>query len=82
MPKIKNMYGVAYKPVHKSRNQHKHENDPSTKSPSRSILVNFLAFSGACRLKLTIISQIFVCLAALMVSANVWAVAYFVSVRC
>ncbi|MDE0399968.1 MAG: Ig-like domain-containing protein [Candidatus Poribacteria bacterium] len=73
MPKIKNMYGVTYKPVHKSRNQHKHENDPSTKSPSRSIWVNFLAFSDACKLKLTIISQIFVCLAVLMVSANVWA---------
>ena len=58
MPKIKNMYGVTDKPVHKSRNPHKHGNDPSTKSPSRSILV----------------SQIFVCLAVLMVSANVWAV--------
>ena len=74
MPKIKNMYGVTYKPVHKSRNQHKHENDPSAKSPSRSILVNFLAFSDACKLKLTIISQIFVCLAVLTVPTNVWAV--------
>ncbi len=73
MPKIKNMYGVTDKPVHKSRNQHKHGNDPSTKSPSRSILVNFLAFSNACKLKLAMISQIFVCLAVLMVSANVWA---------
>ncbi len=74
MPKIKNMYGVTDKPVHKSRNPHKHGNDPSTKSPSRSILVNFLAFSNAGKLKLAIISQIFVCLAVLMVSANVWAV--------
>ena len=74
MPKIKNMYGVTYKPVHKSRNQHKHENDPSAKSPSRSILVNFLAFSDTCKLKLTIISQIFVCLAVLTVPTNVWAV--------
>ena len=68
------MYGVAYKPVHKSRNQHKHGNDPSTKSPSRSVLVNFLAFSDACKLKLTIISQIFVCLAVLTLPTNVWAV--------
>ena len=75
VPKIKNMYGVTYKPVHKSRNPHKHGNDPSTKSPTRSILVNFLAFSDACKLKL--ISQIFVCLAVLMVSANVWAVPIF-----
>ena len=73
VPKIKNMSGVAYEPVHKNRNRHKSENDPPTKSPIRSILVNFLAFSDACKLKLTIISQIFVCLAILMVSANVWA---------
>ena len=75
VPKIKNMYGVAYKPTHKSRNRHKSENDPPTKSPIRSILVNFLAFSDTCKLKL--ISQIFVCLAILMVSANVWAVPIF-----
>ena len=74
MPKTKNMFGVAYKPKHKSRNQHKHGNDPSTKSPNRSILANFLAFSDAGKLKRTIISQIFVCLAVLMVSPNVWAV--------
>ena len=73
MPKIKNMYGVNHKPVHKSRNQHKHGNDPTTKSPSRSILVNFLAFSDACKLKLTIISQIFVCLAVLTLPTHVWA---------
>ena len=76
MPKRNNMYGVAYKPVHKSRNQHKHGNDPATKSPIRSGLVNFLAFSSACKLKLAIISQIFVCLTVLMVSTNVWAVSY------
>ena len=74
VPKIKNMYGVAYKPTHKSRNRHKSENDPPTKSPIRSILVNFLTFSDACKLKLTIISRIFVCLAVLMVPTNVWAV--------
>ena len=74
MLKIKNMYSVADKPGHKSRNQHKHGNDPTTKSPSRSILVNFLAFSDACKLKLTIISQIFVCLAVLTLPTHVWAV--------
>ena len=66
MPKIKNMYGVTYKPVHKSRNQHKHRNDPSTKSPSRSGL-------GHCKLKLATISQIFLCLTVLMMSTHVWA---------
>ena len=74
MPIIKNMSGVAYKPVNKSRNQHKHGNDPATKSPTHSGLVNFLAFSEACKLKLATISQIFVCLSVLMISANVWAV--------
>ena len=73
MPKANNMYGVAYKPIHKSRNQHKHGNDPVPKSPIRSGLVNFLAFSETCKPKLVIISQIFVCLLVLMVSANVWA---------
>ena len=76
MPKRNNMYGVAYKPVHKSRNQHKHGNDPATNSPTHSGLVNFLAFSEACKLNLALISQIFVCLAVLMVSTNVWAVSY------
>ena len=74
MPKANNMYGVAYKPVYKSRNQHKHGNDPVPKSPIRSGLVNFLAFSETCKPKLATISQIFVCLAILLVSANVWAV--------
>lgn len=74
MSKNKNMYGVAHELIHKNRNQHKHENDPSTKSPSRSILVDFLAFSDACKLKLTIISQIFVFLAVLTVPTHVWAV--------
>ncbi len=60
--KIKNMYGVAYKPTHKSRNQHKFGNDPTPKSPIRSRWVNFLFF------------QIFVCLTALMISTDVSAV--------
>ena len=66
MPKIKNMYGVNHKPLHKSRNQHKHGNDPTTQSPLRSGLVQ-------CKRKLATISQIFLCLAVLMVSTNVWA---------
>ena len=75
MPKTKNMFGVAYKPIYTSRNQHKHGNDPSTKSPSRSILANFLAFSEFCRFpKLAFITQIFVFLTALTISTNVWAV--------
>ena len=75
MPKTKNMFGVTYKPIYTSRNQHKHGNDPSTKSPSRSILANFLAFSKAGRFpKLAFITQIFVCLLVLTVSANVWAI--------
>ena len=74
MPIIKNMSGVAYKPVHKSRNQHKHGNDPATKSPTHSGLVNFLAVSAACKLRLAIIIQIFICLSVLMVPTNVWAV--------
>ena len=67
------MYGVADKPGHKSRNQHKQENNPTPKSPIRSGLVNFLDFSPACKLKLAVISQIFVCFSILMMSANVWA---------
>ena len=74
MPKANNMYGVAYKPIHKIRNQHKHGNDPVPKSPIRSGLVNFLAFSETCKPKLAFITQIFICLSVLMVSANVWAV--------
>ena len=64
------MYGVTYKPTHKNRNQHKHGNDPSTKSLVRSRLGNSLAHT----LKLAVISQIFVCLALLMVPTNIWAV--------
>ena len=74
MPKIKNMYGGAYKPIHKSRNRHKQRNGPSVKSPIHSGLVSFLAFSEASKLKFAIIGQIFVCLTVLMVSTNVWAV--------
>ena len=74
MPKIKNMYGGAYKPIHKSRNRQKQRNGPSVKSPIHSGLVSFLAFSEASKLKFAIISQVFVCLAVLMVSTNVWAV--------
>ena len=73
MPKIKNMYGGAYKPIHKSQNRHNQGNGPSVKSPIHSGLVSFLAFSEAGKLKFTIISQIFVCLTVLMVSTNVWA---------
>ena len=66
MLKIKNMYSVADKPGHKSRNQHKHGNDPTPKSPIRSGLVR-------CKLKLAIISQIFLCLTVLIVPTHVWA---------
>ena len=62
MPKTKNMCGVAYKPIHKSRNKHKHGNAPSTQSPVRSGLVNFLFF------------LISICLSVLVMSVNVWAV--------
>ena len=61
MPKTKNMFGVTHKPIYTSRNQHKHGNDPTPKSPVRSRWVNFLFF------------QIFVCLSVLMVSTNVGA---------
>ena len=61
MPKTKNMFGVTHKPIYTSRNQHKHGNDPTPKSPVRSRWVNFLFF------------QIFVCLSVLMGSTNIWA---------
>ena len=61
VPKTKNMFGVTHKPIYTSRNQHKHGNDPTPKSPVRSRWVNFLFF------------QIFVCLSVLMVSTNVGA---------
>ena len=73
VPKTKNMFGVTHKPIYTSRNQHKHGNDPTPKSPIRSGLVDFLAFSRTCKLKLAVISQIFVCLAVLTIPTNVWA---------
>ena len=63
MPKTKNMCGVAYKPIHESRNKHKHGKALSTKSPIRSGLVNFPFFL-----------LISICLSVLVVSVNVWAV--------
>ena len=75
VPKINNMYGVTYEPTHKSRKRHKSENEPPTKSPIRSIFVNFLAFNETCRFpKLAFITQIFLCLSVLMVATNAWAV--------
>ncbi len=74
MPKIKNMCGVACKPIHKSRDQRHLGDYPTTKVRKAGLgLVNLLTFSEACKLKLAIISQIFVCLAVLMVPADVWA---------
>ena len=74
MPKIKNMCGVACKPIHKSRDQRHLGDYPTTKVRKTGLgLVNVLTFSEVCRLKLAIISQIFVCLAVLMVPADVWA---------
>ena len=74
MPKIKNMCGVACKPIHKSRDQRHLGDYPTTKVRKTGLgLVNVLTFSEACKLKLAIISQIFVCLAVLMVPADVWA---------
>ena len=61
MPKNKNMYGVACKPIHKNRDRCNDGNDPSIKSPIRLGMVTFLFF------------QIFVCLAILTVPTNVWA---------
>ena len=74
MPKIKNMYGGAYKPIHKNRNRHEQRNGPAVKSPIHSGLISFLAFSEAGKLKFAIISQIVVWLTVLMVTTNVWAV--------
>ena len=74
MPKIKNMCGVACKPIHKSRDQRHLGDYPTTKVRKTGLgLVNVLTFSEACKVKLAIISQIFVCLAVLMVPADVWA---------
>ncbi len=81
VPKINNMYGVTYEPIHKNRNRHKSENEPPTKSPIRSIFVNFLAFNETCRFpKLAFITQIFLCLSVLMVATNAWAQTVTVSV--
>ena len=75
MPKIKNMCGVAYKPVHKGRDQRHHENHLTTQAEKTGLgLVNFLAFSAAGKLKLAIRCQVLViCLAVLMVPTDVWA---------
>ena len=55
------MYGVICKSIHKSRHRRDGEDYPSTKFPIRLGVVNFLFF------------QIFICLAALMITPNVWA---------
>lgn len=68
------MYGVTCKLTHKSRDQRHRGDCIATKVQKTGLgLVNFLTFSEARKLKLAIISQIFVCLAVLMVPADVWA---------
>ena len=59
MPKNKDMYGVACKPIHKNQKQRDSQSYPSTKFPIRSGLANFLFF------------QIFICLAILTMPTNV-----------
>ena len=61
MPKNKDMYGVAGKPIHKSRNRRGDGNNPSIKFPIRLGAVSSFFF------------QIFVCLAILTMPTNVWA---------
>ena len=61
MSKNKNMYGVICKSIHKSRHRRDGGDYPSTKFPIRSGVVNFLFF------------QIFICLAILTMTPNVWA---------
>ena len=61
MSKNKNMYGVIYNSIYKGRNRRDGGDYPSTKFPIRLGVVNFLFF------------QIFICLAALMITPNVWA---------
>ena len=61
MSKNKDMYSVVCKPIHKSRNRRDGGDYPSTKFPIRLGVVNFLFF------------QIFICLAALTMTPNVWA---------
>ena len=68
------MYGVTCKLTHKSRDQRHRGDCIATKVQKTGLgLVNFLTFSETRKLKLAIISQIFVCLAVLMVPADVWA---------
>ncbi len=61
MSKNKNMYGVICKSIHKGQHRRDGGDYPSIKFPIRSGVVNFLFF------------QIFICLAVLMMSPNVWA---------
>lgn len=62
VPKIKNMCGVACEPIHKSRDQRRRESYLTTKVRKTGLgLVNFFFF------------QVFVCLAVLMASTDVWA---------
>ena len=68
MPKNKNMYGVACKPIHNSRNRRDGGNNLSIKFPIRLGVVNFLFF------------QIFVCLVILTVPTNIWAAVTSISV--
>ena len=68
MSKNKNMYGVICKSIHKGRHRRDGGDYPSTKFPIRLGVVNFLFF------------QIFICLAALMITPNVWAALTSVSV--
>ena len=62
MPRNKNMYSVVCKPIHKSRGQRHLGDYLATKVRKTGLgLVNFLFF------------QVFICLAVLMVPADVWA---------
>ena len=55
------MYGVICKSIHKGRHRRDGGDYPSTKFPIRLGVVNFLFF------------QVFICLAVLMMTPNVWA---------
>ena len=61
MSKNKDMYGVACKPIHKSRDRRDSGSYPPTQFPIRSGLANFLFF------------QIFVSLVILMMPTTLWA---------
>ena len=61
MSKNKNMYGIIRKSIHKDRHRRDGGDYLSPKFPIRLGVVNFLFF------------QIFICLAALMITPNVWA---------